>query len=590
MSRATEDDQIDQMDQPWDLVIAGGSPAGTSVAIQARRAGLERVLLLRLPGFELADPPSSVRNLPQREIGSLDRVEGDDSGPLRLYTDRGTISAGVCLLDLPAPSAQGPMPFEIPISIAHRIHTNDDFAIEDADVLVVGDGDSSAVAASQLSAKGARVVLALTESHEELSLVARQLLTRLERGQRITILWHSVPTELWDQGGYPMVGFADRMTPDLQFDHVLLVREPGDRANVETRVRGSSSERIFKLGGSGNSQSETASAPPAGAWEMIRSRRFPHLAPLAPRKTTSLSRSEIRDLENDHYNATLTGFDTAHNELWRIRVTPDREAISHRPGQYCSLGLGYWEPRADDSTDPKIEVKQRKLVRRSYSISSPIFDANGYLIAHPQMDGIELYIVWVTPNDGRIPALTPRLALKQPGDRLYLGPKVAGRYTVNSVRDPTAAVVFCATGTGEAPHNAMIVELLSKGHIGPIVSVVTVRYWSDLAYLDEHERLATRFTNYKYVPVPTREPDVEKRYIQDLIEDGTLEESLGRSLRPGSVHFYLCGNPAMIGLPEWIEGEPRFPPTTGVAQLLHEQGFTLDRRNHPGTVHYEEYW
>jgi hypothetical protein len=27
-----------------------------------------------------------------------------------------------------------------------------------------------------------------------------------------------------------------------------------------------------------------------------------------------------------------------------------------------------------------------------------------------------------------------------------------------------------------------------------------------------------------------------------------------------------------------------------VVQLLSERGFTLDRRNDPGNIHYEEYW
>jgi ferredoxin/flavodoxin---NADP+ reductase len=474
--------------------------------------------------------------------------------------------------------------------MADRIHTAADFDAEEADVLVVGEGDMAAVTTLGLTQRGARVVLALAGTQAELSLVSAQILANLERDQRVTILWRSKLQALWDQGGYPMVGFTDRRTPDLQFDHVIFVNTGADTATLQIRVEPDSNPRLFVLGTPDRAFDGAVAVPAANAWETIRSQSFPHLAALAPRTTTSLGENEIRELEKEHYNATITGFDTAHNELWRIRIKPDRETITHRPGQYCSVGLGYWEPRADDSRDPGIERKQQKLVRRSYSISSPIFDGNGYLVDHAEMDEIELYIVWVTPDEGRTPALTPRLALKHPGDRLYLGPKVAGRYTINAIENPATPIVFCATGTGEAPHNAMVVELLRKGHYGPIVSVVTVRYWSDLAYLDEHRELEERFTNYRYLPVPTREPDVEKRYIQDLIGDGTVDESLGRASDPEETHFFLCGNPNMIGLPEWTESGPKFPTTVGVAQLLHERGFVLDMRGRPGNIHYEEYW
>jgi ferredoxin--NADP+ reductase len=117
-----------------------------------------------------------------------------------------------------------------------------------------------------------------------------------------------------------------------------------------------------------------------------------------------------------------------------------------------------------------------------------------------------------------------------------------------------------------------------------------VRYRSDLAYLEEHRRLQDRFDNYHYLAMPTREPDVPKRYIQDLIEDGTLAKELGTELDPSVLHVFLCGNPAMIGLPDWDDEHPVFPETIGVAQQLHEWGFTLDRRGVEGNVHYEEYW
>ncbi len=96
----------------------------------------------------------------------------------------------------------------------------------------------------------------------------------------------------------------------------------------------------------------------------------------------------------------------------------------------------------------------------------------------------------------------------------------------------------------------------------------------------------------EYVTITTREPEDEgqKVYIQDLITSGRIEQELDAPLDPDRTHVFLCGNPAMIGLPKWTEEEMIFPDTLGVCQQLHEKGFTIDHRKERGNVHYEEYW
>jgi ferredoxin--NADP+ reductase len=119
---------------------------------------------------------------------------------------------------------------------------------------------------------------------------------------------------------------------------------------------------------------------------------------------------------------------------------------------------------------------------------------------------------------------------------------------------------------------------------------VSVRKMSDLAYLDTHRALEGRFSNYHYVPLPTREPDVPKRYIQAAIADGSLTQPFGAALDPGATHVFMCGNPAMIGPPSWDGDQPVFPESQGVVEVLTNLGFQADRRDAPGNVHYEEYW
>ena len=107
----------------------------------------------------------------------------------------------------------------------------------------------------------------------------------------------------------------------------------------------------------------------------------------------------------------------------------------------------------------------------------------------------------------------------------------------------------------------MVIDLLRKGHTGPIVSAVTVRQNADLGYMEKHRELESRYPNYHYVPMPTREPGVPKRYLQDLIRDDDFGEKLGVELSPETSHVFLCGNPAMIGLPEEDDGKLVFPET-----------------------------
>ena len=71
--------------------------------------------------------------------------------------------------------------------------------------------------------------------------------------------------------------------------------------------------------------------------------------------------------------------------------------------------------------------------------------------------------------------MTPRLFMLREGDRLFLSEKIAGVYTLDPVQ-PDDTVIFLATGTGEAPHNYMLWELLRRGHPGRILSACCVRY------------------------------------------------------------------------------------------------------------------
>jgi ferredoxin--NADP+ reductase len=304
---------------------------------------------------------------------------------------------------------------------------------------------------------------------------------------------------------------------------------------------------------------------------------------------------QVAELRQKSYNATAVLVHKMHSDLMAIRVRPDFPRPVHQPGQYTSIGLGYWEPRHPGCQDePPMPAMENKLVRRAYSIGCPVLGDDGQLLDIAKTDWLEFYIVLVRESEKeKPPALTPRLFLLKDGDRCFLQEKITGHYTLEGVK-PDDTVLFLGTGTGEAPHNYMLWELLRRGHSGRILSACCVRYRRDLGYLSTHEELMRRYPNYTYAPLTTREADTvrNKVYIQDLITSGQLEERLGQALDPGRCHVYLCGNPSMIGVPtkDKETGQRVYPTPRGVVEILEARGFQADQPRLRGNIHYEEYW
>jgi ferredoxin--NADP+ reductase len=308
---------------------------------------------------------------------------------------------------------------------------------------------------------------------------------------------------------------------------------------------------------------------------------------------------EIAELRRRRYNGTVVHLRRANPDLMILRVRPDFGLPPHEPGQYTTLGLGKWEPRFPGCQEEVLrEGEEQRVVRRAYSISCPILGDEGALLDIDKVDWLEFYVVLVrgAEDPAQAPGLTPRLFMLREGDRLQIGERIAGHFTLEGVR-PTDTVLFLSTGTGEAPHNYMLWRLLKSGHRGRIVSVCCVRRRVDLAYLPTHEKLVRDFPNYTYVPLTTREPESAGRkvYIQDLITSGRLESIVGGKLDPRTTHVYLCGNPKMIGvkLRDLATGVHSYPTPVGAVEVL-EKGFGFQSDNPSarfrGNIHFEEYW
>jgi len=314
----------------------------------------------------------------------------------------------------------------------------------------------------------------------------------------------------------------------------------------------------------------------------------------------SLTEEQILEFRAKRYNATVVHLEQRHADLLVLRVKPDAPRALYLAGQYCTLGLANFEMRAEGCQPESLSVDdQLKLVRRSYSISSSVFSEGDAIRDPADDDWVEFYIVLVRENpDGRVPAFTPRLFNLQKGDRIALGEKIAGHFTLEPVK-PGDNVVLLSTGTGEAPHNSMLADLLRTGHTGKILAACCVRYRKDLGYLETQNRLMKLYPQYRYLPLTTREASMTgKVYIQDLISSGELDTHLkelgATGLDPTNTHVFLCGNPKMIGIPAKSKetGLWEYPQPPGVIEILEAKGFRADNPmlKIEGNIHFEKYW
>ena len=153
-------------------------------------------------------------------------------------------------------------------------------------------------------------------------------------------------------------------------------------------------------------------------------------------------------MPQEELNAVVTQRLEVTPDLVILRVVPDGwELPTFEAGQFAVIGLSPDAPRTEYS-DPveDYEKPQRGLIRRAYSIASSSV-ATEYL---------EFYVTLV-----RSGALTPRLFALEIGDRLWLGPKITGMFTLQDV-PPNKNVVMVATGTGLAPYMSMLRTYLRR--------------------------------------------------------------------------------------------------------------------------------
>ncbi len=251
-------------------------------------------------------------------------------------------------------------------------------------------------------------------------------------------------------------------------------------------------------------------------------------------------------------------------DLIILRIMPDGwELPDFTPGQFAVLGLPVSAVRVDFADLEEKSSNPDKLIRRAYSIAS----------SSTNKEYLEFYINLVRSGE-----LTPRLFALQLGDKIFVGPKFTGMFTLALVKQNNN-IIMLSTGTGLAPYMSMLRTILKPSMKNNFVVVHGARHSWDLGYRSELMTIGTLCNKLTYIPVISR-PNEEMLkwggqtgHIQDIWND--KNELLPFKPNPADTHVLLCGNPGMID---------------GMLINLTTDGYVEHKKKSPGNIHLERYW
>lgn len=266
------------------------------------------------------------------------------------------------------------------------------------------------------------------------------------------------------------------------------------------------------------------------------------------------------------YNAIVVQKQILNPDLAILRIAPvGWQLPAFIPGQFAVVGLPGSAPRTQLSDPEDPPPAPQKFIRRAYSIASSSKD----------QEYLELYVALVRSGE-----LTPRLFQLEPGAQIFLGSKITGMFTLESV-PASAHLVFIATGTGIAPYMSMLRSEVLAHPERHVAVLHGARHSWDLGYRAELTTLARHVPSFAYVPAVSRpqhelaEWRGEVGHVQQLWQRGVLAKAWGFEPTAADTHVFLCGNPAMV---------------EDAMKVLGAQGFIEHTRSQPGQIHVEKYW
>ena len=202
------------------------------------------------------------------------------------------------------------------------------------------------------------------------------------------------------------------------------------------------------------------------------------------------------------------------DDLWLMWLGKP-EGFTHKPGQYCTIGL--------------------EGIERAYSISSA-----------PYEDAIELFIELVPKEDGG--NLTPLLYKLKEGDTVTIRPRAKGIFTFKSEYKNQFMV---ATVTGVVPSISFIRDYLHSGQSEHHFYILEgASYHDEFGYDDELRRLVAAYPDVvKFIPTISRPTEARNSGWEG--ETGRANALAQKyievySLKAEDTLVYACGHPGMV--------------------------------------------
>lgn len=231
------------------------------------------------------------------------------------------------------------------------------------------------------------------------------------------------------------------------------------------------------------------------------------------------------------------------DELFSVRFEAPMEPFA--AGQFTRIGLDIEGDR----------------VGRPYSLVNP-----------PHEQPHEIYFNTVPEGP-----LSPRLAVLEPGDSLWVGPKAGGLLTLDEVPAGVRDLWLLATGTALGPFLSILKSDAPWDRFEHIVLVHAVRHAADLNYGGYIDELRRRHDDrFHFVPFVSRERTNFALHgrIPPALSEGALETHVDLKLSPDASHVMLCGNSGMI---------------QDTMAVLEQRGLRRHTRREPGHVSTEKY-